>query len=237
METSVERTLDQVAEIGYAGVEFAGFFGRSAAQLRAMLDERGLKCAGTHTGLDGFMDQTVGQTIEDHQALGAQFAIVPWFPPARRDTHAACLATAADLAQAAERLRETGLQTGFHCHDTDMATLDQGMCAWDIIAQNTPADFLMQYDTGNAASGGADPVAPILRYPGRSLSVHLKEFSPTGGPAVINTGAVPWPEVFSACESVGGTRWYVVEGEVYGPYAPMELARRCFEELAVLGKV
>lgn len=236
MESSVAQTLDEVAEIGYAGVEFAGFFGHSAAQLKSMLDERGLRCAGTHTPLSAFIGDALAQTIDDHGVLGAPFAIVPWLPPERRDTHAACLTTATELTQVADRLRGTGLQTGFHCHDTDMAPLEQGVSAWDLIAQNTPMDCLMQYDTGNAASCGADPVQPILNYPGRSLSVHLKEFSPTGGPAVTATGVVPWAEVFSACETVGGTRWYVVEGEVYGELTPMQLARDCFEALRLLGR-
>jgi sugar phosphate isomerase/epimerase len=52
----------------------------------------------------------------------------------------------------------------------------------------------------------------LKKYPGRSLTVHLKEH---GGPehAVIGQGDVPWREVFEACETAGGTLWYIVEHE------------------------
>ena len=41
-----------VAKMGYQGVEFAGYYGRKADELRKLLDENGLKCCGTHIGLD-----------------------------------------------------------------------------------------------------------------------------------------------------------------------------------------
>ena len=44
--------LRAVARMGYEGVEFAGYYGRSAAELRKLLDDNGLKCCGTHTGLN-----------------------------------------------------------------------------------------------------------------------------------------------------------------------------------------
>ena len=45
-------TLATVKEIGYSGVEFAGYYGRTATEMRKLLDDNGLKCYGTHTGLD-----------------------------------------------------------------------------------------------------------------------------------------------------------------------------------------
>src|SRR4051794_19457759 len=44
--------LKAVAKMGYTGVEFAGYYGRTAQELREMLDSNGLKCYGTHIGLE-----------------------------------------------------------------------------------------------------------------------------------------------------------------------------------------
>ncbi|MDZ7615772.1 MAG: twin-arginine translocation signal domain-containing protein, partial [Patescibacteria group bacterium] len=41
--------LKAVAKMGYSGVEFAGYHGRTAEDLRKLLDDNGLKCCGTHT--------------------------------------------------------------------------------------------------------------------------------------------------------------------------------------------
>lgn len=228
MEKDVASTLDQVAEIGYAGVEFAGFFGHTAQDLRHLMDDAGLRCAGTHTGLAQFADELLEATLADHTTLGAPYAIIPWLPAERRDTPEACLRTAEEFTRLAEKVRGSGIQVGFHAHDADMRPLCDGVSAWETLARNTPEDFVMQYDTGNGVNGGADPVGPILQFPGRSGSVHLKEAAPEGAPAIIGTGHVPWPEVFAACESVGGTTWYVVEEEIYGEFTSMEVARRCF---------
>ena len=51
-EKDLPGTLEAVAKMGYDGVEFAGYYGRSAGELRKLLDDLGLRVAGTHTRLD-----------------------------------------------------------------------------------------------------------------------------------------------------------------------------------------
>ena len=94
----------------------------------------------------------------------------------------------------------------------------------------------MQYDTANGMSAGADPVQPILDWPGRGLSVHLKEWSGEHGAKVIGEGTVPFENVFQACESVGGTHWYVVEHEQYEGMSPLESVDLCLKNLRKMGK-
>jgi len=62
-------------------------------------------------------------------------------------------------------------------------------------------------------SGGGDPVAVLKKYPGRAVTVHLKEYSATNPKAMIGEGDVNFPEVFKLCRSIGGTKWYIVEEE------------------------
>ena len=49
-EKDLPGVLEAVAKMGYVGVEFAGYYGRKADELRKLLDKNGLKCCGTHTG-------------------------------------------------------------------------------------------------------------------------------------------------------------------------------------------
>jgi sugar phosphate isomerase/epimerase len=75
---------------------------------------------------------------------------------------------------------------------------------------------------------------PILKkYPGRSVTVHLKEFGGAPG-AVIGGGTVKWNEVFETCESIGGTEWYIVEHE--SGTAPLDSVKGCLEALKKMGK-
>ena len=224
--------LDQVADMGYDGVEFAGFYGNDLGEVKAALDRLGLKAEGTHTPIGDFADDKIAATIEAHKILDCRFAIIPWMPEEMRNSEAACLETAAKLTDITHRLAASGLRTGFHAHEGDMRPLPNGKSAWDMLAANTPSEFIMQYDTANGMSGGADPVKPILDWPGRSVSVHLKG----PGKELVGESGIDWPKVFEACESVGGTQWYVVEFEEESDMSPLDAVRQCRVNLKSLGR-
>ncbi len=83
--------------------------------------------------------------------------------------------------------------------------------------------------------GGAQ-AAPFLRkYPGRALTIHVKEFSATNDKALIGEGDVNWSEIFELCETIGGTQWYIVEQESYA-YPPMQCVELCLQKLRAMGK-
>jgi sugar phosphate isomerase/epimerase len=111
----------------------------------------------------------------------------------------------------------------------------EGELPWDTFISNTRQDVIMQLDTGNALDGGADPIPFLERYPGRAVTVHLKEYSPANDKAIIGEGEVRWAEVFRLCEASGGTRWYIVEQEGYA-YPPLECVERCLRALKGMGK-
>jgi sugar phosphate isomerase/epimerase len=223
--------LEAVGRMGYKGVEFAGYYGWEAKprELRKLLDANGLKCCGTHTGLETVTGDALKATADLHRVLGNSFLIVPgvqaegaqgWLDMAKR------------FNDIAARAKELGLRVGYHAHAGDFKIFD-GKTTWEIFFDNTVPDVIMQIDTGNCLQGGGDPVALLKKYPGRSASVHLKEF---GGPenAVIGQGVVAWDEVFRTCETTGGTAWYVVEHET-GP-DPMGAIRGCLEGLRKMGQ-
>jgi sugar phosphate isomerase/epimerase len=234
-EADLKGVIAKVAEIGYTGVEFAGLHGNDPKEIRNALDEAGLECSGTHTPIDAFSDERISETVHIHKTLGTEYAIIPWIPENMRNTVEATLETAKKLTDLTRKLAEHGLRTGFHAHAGDMIALASGQTPWSLLALNTPKEFVMQYDTSNGMSGGADPVQPILDFPGRSTLVHLKEYK-TGGHALIGEGEVPWKRVFEACESVGGTEWYVVEHEDDPRMSSMEAIAGSFKALVALGK-
>jgi sugar phosphate isomerase/epimerase len=73
------------------------------------------------------------------------------------------------------------------------------------------------------------------RYPGRAVTVHLKEHSTTDNKAMVGEGDVPFDKIFEVCETTGGTKWYIVEQESYA-YPPMECIERCLKNLKAMGK-
>jgi sugar phosphate isomerase/epimerase len=233
-EADLPGVLKAVADMGYDGVEFAGYYGWSAQDIRKMLDDNGLKVCGAHVGIDTLLGDQLPASIEFHKTLGNQFLIVPGLPEQYRNSAAAWKNTAQVFNEISAKLRPEGLWTGYHNHHIEFTPMD-GELPWDIFFSNTVTDVVMQLDTGNALHGGADVVPFLQRYPGRALTVHLKEYSATNDKALIGEGDVRWQEIFELCETIGGTQWYIVEQESYA-FPPMECVERCIKTLRDWGK-
>ncbi len=227
--------LKAVAGMGYGGVEFAGYYGRTAEELRLMLDDNGLACCGTHTALETVLGDELERTADFNKTLGNLFLIVPSLPRARTGSSEAWLETARVFDGASERAEALGMHVGYHNHSEEFQALPGGALPWDLFFGHTRREVVMQVDTGNMMHGGAAPAPFLSRYPGRALTVHLKEYSAADPDALVGAGDVPWGEIFRLCESVGGTRWYIVEQETYA-HPPLECAARCLEALRGMGK-
>ena len=222
--------LAAVAKIGYKGVEFAGYHGRKAPELRKMLDDNGLVCCGTHTPYESVLGDKLAATIGFNKIIGNKFLIVPWMEGKSKQ---AWLDHAKLFNTLAAQVKSAGMLVGYHAHSHDFEKFE-GVSAWDLFFGNTKKEVVMQLDTSNCTEGGADPVAVLKKYPGRALSIHLKAAG--GGPdAVIGEDKVNWKEVFAFCEGKGKTQWYVLEHE--SGKDPLDAVRRSFEALRKLGKV
>lgn len=224
--------LQQVASFGYDGVEFAGYYDHSATDIRKMLDDNGLKCAGGHLGLDTLTGDNLEKTIEFQQILGNKFLIVPWVPAHTKEEW---LSIAEELNAISDKLALLGLRTGYHNHHTEFLPVEGGELPWDIFFGNTKPAVIMQFDVGNALHGGGHAAPFLAKYPGRATTVHVKEYSSTDEFALVGEGEVNWAEIFNLCETIGGTEWYIVEQERYA-YPSLECADRCLKNLRAMGK-
>jgi len=70
-------TLKAVANMGYDGVEFAGYHGRSAEELRKLVDDLGLQVAGTHIGIDTLLGDELEKTLSSTGPLETVFSLCP----------------------------------------------------------------------------------------------------------------------------------------------------------------
>jgi sugar phosphate isomerase/epimerase len=223
-------TLAVIARIGYRGVEFAGYHGRSAQELRALLDDLGLVACGTHTPYETVLGERLAETVEFNRVLGNRYLIVPSMQGRSRQEW---LDKAKLFDELAERVKADGMWIGYHAHAHDFQTFD-GVSAWDLFFGSTRPEVVMQLDTSNCRDGGADPVAVLRKYPGRARTIHIKA-NGAGPEAAIGEDRVDWPGVFGVCETTGGTEWYVVEHET--SQDPIDAVRRNYAALRRLGKV
>ena len=223
-----DAALEQVAAMGFEGVEFAGYYtyAKRAPELRKRLDDLRLRAAGTHIGLETLQGDALKSTIEFHQAIGCRFLIVPGNAAFTDPDRSKALADT--FNQLAETLKPLGMACGYHNHVAEFKK-DGDKTFWDLFAERTTRDVILQQDCGWTAAAGLDPVAYVKKYPGRTKTVHFKPFArpaDVGRRAILGQDSVDWPAVHAACRSVGGTKWIVIEQELYPDgKTPMECTR------------
>ncbi|PIZ48025.1 MAG: sugar phosphate isomerase/epimerase [Armatimonadetes bacterium CG_4_10_14_0_8_um_filter_66_14] len=227
------EVLEQVGKIGYEGVEFAGYFGKSANELAKLLDANGLKCCGTHTGWGSIQGDELKKTAEFNLTMGNRNLVVPGGIPTGQ-TAQSWIDCGKKFAEIAEKAKELGVRVGYHNHSHEFHKVEDKI-PWELLFDNAGPEVIMQVDTGNCLGGGGDPIAYIRKYSGQTKTIHLKEHGKERG--VIGEGTVKWTELFDACETVGGTEWYIVEQESYPDgKTPFDAIRMCFENLKKMGK-
>jgi sugar phosphate isomerase/epimerase len=230
-------TLKTVAKQGYEVVEFYNPYNSwkypYAKEVRALLDDLGLKCWSTHNSGTAsiVLEDKLNQAIELNQILGSKILVQASPPPGTLGADGwkkVCerfTATAAALAP-------HGLAAGFHNHATEWAKIDGDLRAMDILAANTPKEFVLQLDVGTCVAAGADPVAWIKAHPGRTRSVHLKDWAPGTAAeqkayrVLFGEGVAPWKEIIAAAESVGGVEYYLMEQEG-SRFSEFETSEKC----------
>ena len=136
LDRDLRGTLQAVAEMGYAGVEFAGAPKHSAQELKPLLDEFGLACCGWHTPFALVQDDALDTTIAFNQALDNPNVIVPGIPANLRETREDWLKLAEFFNRVAAKLAAHGMATGYHNHHVEFAPLD-GERPWDTFFGNT----------------------------------------------------------------------------------------------------
>ncbi len=134
--TDFDGTLAQVAAAGYPGVEFAGFGDLSAAEMRGLLDQHGLKAFSAHIPLQAF-EASIDQVISDLQTIGATYGIVPWIAPEAR-SFANFQKLGEQFNEYGTKLQAAGLKFAYHNHNFEFEEKSEaGQTIWDALIQNT----------------------------------------------------------------------------------------------------
>lgn len=231
-------TLAEVARLGYQVVEFyAPYFGwtaQYAKEVRARLDDLGLRCHSTHNHLDAYAPGGgLNRAIELNQILGSRQLVLASAGREPRDA-SGWKGLCEQLTAATQQLLPHGLTAGFHNHQAEWARIDGEQRIMDLIAAHTPTEFVLQLDVGTCLEAGVDPVVWIKANPGRIRSVHLKDWAPgreqeeRGYRVLFGEGVAPWRAILHAAETVGGVEFYLMEQEG-SRYGEFETARRCLE--------
>lgn len=196
MRADPEGTLARIARIGFTEIEWWGSYGRTAEQLKRLLDARGLSAPAWHLAPELLAADKMDATIATARAMGHKHLIVAWTAPAERTPDG--FRRLADLLNAAgQRAKSAGIRMGYHNHDFEFETID-GTTRLDVLLRQTdPSVVDFELDCYWAFKAGHDPIALLRAHRDRITHLHLKDS--TAAPAFtqvdVGDGVIDWRQL------------------------------------------
>ena len=222
-DKDLEGTLKAVAEMGYKYVEYAGFFGHSAEQVKEWQDKYGLTCSGTHTGWGEILPENIEATIAYHKTIGNKHIIIPGADLGTLDK---IIDFCAVMNKAQLRLAQEGISLGYHNHSHEFVVMPWGSTIHSELEKRGTFDF--EIDTVWAFNAGIDPIETLKRLSGRVKVIHLKDGFKGGAGKSLGQGEAPVLKVREY--AVKNNIRMVVESEGLDPTG-LEEVKRCIDFL------
>jgi sugar phosphate isomerase/epimerase len=229
--------LDKIAEMGYDGVEFLGFFGHKPSIIRYKLNTCGLIAVGNHVAFDDFAGNT-HKIIDEHKELGCKYITIG-APPA-----GSSYAYTIDIFERiGEKMKVSGMKLLYHNHAEELRDKINGKTYLESVFDDTRPDLLYcELDLGWIAIGGADPAYYLGKYKNRCPVVHFKDymftsekgflFRPTGY-GELNTAGLYAQSL--ACDPL--PEWYIMDHDLAykrSSYSDLKISLEYFRTLTRL---
>lgn len=252
----LDGTLAKIKKMGYDGVEFAGLYGKTAAEVRAICEKYDLNPISAHVPFVDMLKDPIG-VLSQYAEIGCKYVAVPYLVPENRPGTPNFEYTVAFIEILGKAAKKLGIQLLYHNHDFEFMKLG-GKYALDILYDTIPADLLKtELDTCWVNVGGENPADYIRKYAGRAPIVHLKDFFgqktenmyeligiEAKAPArpegfefrPVGSGIQNFPEIIRASYDAGA-EWLIVEQDKPSMgLSAMESAQKSIEYLRSIGQ-
>lgn len=261
MEKDMDKALKTVKEMGYDYVEFAGYFGKTAEEVKALLDKHGLTAVSVHQGYDVFLTDEK-YNIDYLKTIGVKYCAIPWMDRKKHAGGELFKQTVEEITKVAKALKAAGIQMLYHNHDFEFEKYE-GKFLLEWLYDSIPADLLQtELDTCWVRYAGNDPAEYMKKYKGRADVLHLKDFVCSkfaGGPVYtliddegkegekaensgdnfefrpVGSGVQDFPAILKAAEEIG-IEYLIVEQDNWPTASALESAKQSREYLKTLGQ-
>ena len=194
----------KLKEMGFDGVEFAGYHGLSAEVIRKALDNAGLVASGCHIGLENYEPKKLQETLDFHKTLGMSTVGLGGAPHGNPDkTRKTC----AVLAEAYKIAKEQGMTVYYHNHVSEFEPFRDGTLAIDYFKEACE----LQIDTYWSFCAGVDNYKYITENRDRICHLHIKDGKGHQSRA-LGEGICDLHAVVRAAREIG-LEWLVLEDE------------------------
>jgi sugar phosphate isomerase/epimerase len=222
MKADLPGTLAQVAGIGYKEVEFAGYFGRTPAQIRELLKRNKLSSPSSHLPFESLQSGWQKQ-LDDAKAAGHEWVTIAWIPEEKRQTLDDWKSHAALFNRAAEQAKAAGLRFAYHNHDFEIRPVG-GTRPLDLLLSSTDPKLVdFELDLYWVVFGGGSPLDFFNRYPARFKMVHVKDSAgpPDNKMVDVGQGKIDFRSIFAQSEKAGIKHYFVEHDQPADPIATL----------------
>ncbi|MGH4051118.1 MAG: sugar phosphate isomerase/epimerase family protein [Clostridium sp.] len=163
--------LDEIAKIGYTGVEFAGYKDILAKDMNKKLKELNLTALSAHVGIDSLKDN-LNAELDYLNTLGAKYIVCPH---AEINTIESALEHAELFNKIGEQSAKAGLMFAYHNHAHEFK-MDNGQYPLEVLFNNVDLRYVKQQpDVFWIAYAGLDVNDYMKKNISRCPVIHLKQ--------------------------------------------------------------
>jgi len=209
MAVNFEGTVKKIAEMGYTGVETAGFpDGVSPKQAKALFDDLGLTVTSAHSPMP--LGENKQKVLDTMAAIECPHLVCPWIDPSYYASKEKMKELAEILNQANQVAVENGMKFSYHNHDFEYALLDGSPAIYTLQEYLDPG-IGFELDTYWIQVAGQDPAKVTARFGDRSPLLHIKDGPGTrkADMTALGEGVVDIPAIIEAGKPY--TEWLIVE--------------------------
>ncbi len=196
--------LGKVKEIGFEGVEFAGYAGLEPEVIKARLDELGLTAVGCHIGLSDLDGDKLAETVKTAKTLGMKYIGIGGAPHSTEEDVATLCRI---FGNANEKYKDEGLKFYYHNHTEEFEIKFGDTLCMDAIAEKA----YLEVDTYWSYCGGADNYKYITENKDRIILLHIKD-GIDRHPTALGEGDNDLLSVFKAAKEID-IPWLILEND------------------------
>jgi sugar phosphate isomerase/epimerase len=196
MATDVEKTLQAIAGIGYREVEFAGYFTRSAKEIRDMLARFDLISPSTHVNGETVQDDPTAY-VDLAAEIGHEYVTIAYMQPGTRKTIDDFKRWAEVANRLGEACRQNGMRAAYHNHDFEFQAID-GELPFDILLNETDPDLLdFEVDFYWVREAGLEIRDVLAMAPERMTLSHIKDRDVSGRMVNVGDGTIDFAGILA----------------------------------------
>ncbi|WP_163536069.1 sugar phosphate isomerase/epimerase [Gracilibacillus sp. YIM 98692] len=210
LDKDLPQVLKNLKEMGWSGVQLAGYHGYHPKELAALLKELGLFVAGIPVDIER-MQNDLTSVLNEADLFNTKDLFLPYIPEEKRNEEN-YIAIRKVLNEAALKIRNKGYRISYHNHDFEFDTWINSKSALEFMLEPTQNnEVLAQIDVYWVKKAGRDPLEFIKPYANRMPIIHLKDMAADNQDfAALGTGIIDFEPIISWGEA-NGIEWYVVE--------------------------